>query len=360
MKKTSPNAEKSPAADAKGRPARVRMIDIARMAGVSRPAVSAVLSGSGEGKIGVSPKTAAKIRRIADRLQYHPNHAARQLAGKRSALVGILGTDWDQVMQFRILAWLGQMAEARGFHLLAWQTKSDKEVLQRNVQDYLGRGVEGLVFLAFENDPFWPTAAEVLNGVPNVVSVMDDAGIPGSSCVRSDVGDGVRQAVAHLHAQGRRRIVQVLENVDSRMNRRRRQAFDDAHRELGRSLSDDMLCVAAPGWNDEDIPKYDALAEELVQRRGADAILATDDHVAAALMRFLQARGVRVPDDVAVVGWGNDTMAHWLAPPLTSVSYRLRDIMGAAVDLLAETVERPDAECRQVEITPLLYVRGSS
>ena len=90
-----------------------------------------------------------------------------------------------------------------------------------------------MIFVALENDALWPQAAKSLAQLPRVVSVVGDPQIPGAACVYFDAADGVRQVVEYFHRQGRRKIVQVLENVDTQMNRERRQALIAAHQDLG-------------------------------------------------------------------------------------------------------------------------------
>ena len=209
---------------------RVRMIDIAREAGVSQPTVSYVLNG-GKMCSRISGETANKIRRIAKRLKFHPNHAARQLAGKRSGIIGVLAkTFWDT--EQRTMGWLNQLASTQNLKMLAWQMDAHPEALEAFVDECIGWNVDGLVYIAFKYDSVWPLVAKALTRLPRVVSVLGDPGIPGGYAVDFDAADGVRQCVEHLHRQGRRRIVQVLEELDVQIDRRRHEAFLAAHREF--------------------------------------------------------------------------------------------------------------------------------
>ena len=160
-----------------------------------------------------------------------------------------------------------------------------------------------------------------LSSFRRVVSLLGDPCIPGGACVESDVADGVRQVVEHLHARGRCKIAQILEDFERQGNARRRQAFFDAHTAAGRHVAADQVCAATRGFTAADFPKFLELADELILNRGADAILADSDYTAAGLIRALQFRGRRVPEDVAVVGWGNEPLAPWFIPGLTTVSY---------------------------------------
>jgi DNA-binding LacI/PurR family transcriptional regulator len=342
------------------KPARVRMIDIARQAGVSRPLVSFVLSG-GKHADRVHPKTAARIRRIAKQLDFHPNHAAQQLAGKRSGVLGALASNWVYLpLRPRFLAYLNRAADARGQKILTWQTNLHSGPVEQFIGEFHGRGVDGLIYLAFDNDCEWPSVAPLLARLPYVVTVMSDAGIEGGSCVLSDVADGARQAVEHLHRQGGRKIVQILDSHGS-SNRQRQEGFSRAHEELGRPLGPDQLCIATRGWSEDDFPKFVALAEDLVRQRGADAILADNDMGAVLLMRALPTLGLRVPQDVAVVGWGAEMVSRYTTPSLTTVDYRLDAIMESVLDIMTGLIDGPDeTEPKSVTIRPALIVREST
>jgi LacI family transcriptional regulator len=339
------------------------MTDIARKAGVSQSAVSLVLSGD-EAKIKrVSAKTAEKIRRIAQKLHFHPNHAARALLGRKTGVIGAIAGSWFWLpVRSRLLLYLIELADVRGLKLLTWQTRDRADSIENFLQESGVRGIDGLLYLAFDDDADWPAAAPLLAQIPSVVSVLGDPGIEGGSCVLSDLAGGVRQLVAHLHAQGRRKIVQVLENLDTSFNRERRQGFVEAHRELGLALEDDQLVIARMESSstkplcvaevsqishtagvkdaDADLLRNVALAEDLVRVRGADAILADNDIGAEGLLKGFRRLGIRAPDDVALAGWGNETFSRYTYPALTTIDYRPREVIGAALDLLTGTNER--------------------
>ena len=322
-----------------------------------------MLNGCERGQTRVKPETAEKIRRIAKKLNFHPNHAARQLAGMRSGIVAALAGDWGEQTELRVLSWLNQTAHHRGLEILAGQI-GEKMTFERYVEKCLSWNVEALIFVAFGNNAVWPKATQTLARLPRVVSLLGNPGIPGSCCVESDVAAGVCQAVEHLHQQGRQKIVQVLPDVDTQLNARRRRAFLDAHAGLGRPVSDDLLCVATAGFDavahPEDTARYAALCNELVDARRADAILAPDDFAAAEFLRTLRRRGIRMPDDVAVIGWGNEQTARWLDPPLTTVSYDLAKVAEAAFELLDQAGGEGDLPPRTVAVSCRLFVRGTA
>jgi LacI family transcriptional regulator len=343
------------------------MTDIARRAGVSQSAVSLVLSGHEEKIKRVAPKTAQKIQRIAKQLNFHPNHAARSLNGQPTGVIGAVATLWFRSpVRYPFLARLLDAAEARGLKVLTWQTNDRVERIESLLQESSARGIDGLIYLAFGNDADWPAVAPLLAGLPNVVSVLGDPGVDGGMCVLPDAASGSRLAVVHLHNRGREKIVQVLEDANTALNRQRKQGFLDAHRELGRPLEENQVVIATRGWRDADCrSEYIELADELVRHRGADAIMADDDLGAAMLVRALRELGLRVPEDVAVVGWGNEMLGRYTFPALSTIDYRPQEIVAVALDLLAANVAgRKEAETtssqQRIMVASELVIRESS
>lgn len=337
------------------------MVDIARKAGVSQSAVSFVLGGGPRAEQ-IGAETAEKIRRIAKQLNFHPNHGALLLKGKRTGVIGALANNWYYFpLRPRFLAYLNHHADQRKLKLLTWQSDDRIEPIEQFVGESSGHGIDGLIYLAFDNDGEWPAAGPLLGQLPHVVSVLGDPGIPGGSAVLCDVADGARQVVEHLHLQGRQKIVQIVDSLDLSINRQRQKAFCRVLNELGRPAAPDQLCVATRGWNEADLPKFVELAQDLVQQRKADAIWADNDMGAALLVRALVELGLRVPEDVAVVGWGNEMIARYTTPALTTVAYRLAPMMDAALDLLLEMIEAGEESVgRSVTIRPELIVRASA
>ena len=140
------------------------MIDIAHRAKVSRTAVTHVLTGAGAGQIGgVSAAKATEIRRIAAELGYVPNLAAQQLAGKRSGMIGALSRTWNMATERRLLGWLQQKANARGFDVLGAQSNDRVESVETFLENCQSRAVDGLFVMAFASDDLWSQAAPLLS-----------------------------------------------------------------------------------------------------------------------------------------------------------------------------------------------------
>jgi DNA-binding LacI/PurR family transcriptional regulator len=171
---------------------RVRMIDIARAAGVSRASVSHVLNGKKAGNVRLSDETAARIRDIAREMRFLPSHAARQLAGKPSSIIGTLAKTWSGQTESRVLSWLNQLSASRGFKILAWESQADG--LDKFVEECQSWNIDGLVFVAHNDDDTWPMVAKALARLPRVVSILGNPGIPSGHTVEIDADWGREMA----------------------------------------------------------------------------------------------------------------------------------------------------------------------
>ncbi len=342
---------------------RVRMIDVAKRAQCSQAAVSHALSAAGIGQIRLNPERIAEIRRIAAEMGYRPDHAARQLAGKRSHIIGVIIDTLLTTTHARIFGWIQYFAHQLDLHVLVTQTDNDANRVQQAIDEYSSRGLEGSIYVAYLNDAHWSDAAGILATCRNVVSVLGRPAIEGGHYIDVDVADGARQSVMHLVDRGRKNIVLLLDDLETSWNRSRRDEFLRAHRDVGRDVNEAHVCVVDErlDWSEsQPDARVDRTIANLIDGRGADAII-TDDTMAGLLTQGLARRGIRVPQDVALVGHGNDVLVHFTYPRLTTIDIRVRQVMERAVNTLAASVEETgDAQVGSEVIPPELLVREST
>lgn len=323
--------------------------------------VGAILTGAGRNQVRFGKATAERVRRVAKKLGYRPNMAAQQLSGLPSRLIGVVGKNWFTEMPLRVLSWLNQAADDAGFRIINSQTNSQREPLNNYLGECSSRGVDGVIYLAHGDDPVWNEARGLFSTIPCAVALMGDPGIPGVHCVLSDFAGGVKSAVEHLHERGRRRIVQVLEDVDLEVNRQRREGMIQGFQACGLPFTDDSICVATKGWGYDSSPQFDELIEELVIRRKADAIIGDTDGGTIAIMNALRRRGMESGKDVAFVGWGHELYGLLSVPTLTTVQFHLDQLCKHAINLIRDHVEQVEFESPARQIVPAdLVIRESS
>jgi DNA-binding LacI/PurR family transcriptional regulator len=340
----------------------VRMVDIARKAGVSRMAVSAVLMGTGAGRVRVSTQTAERIRTIAQESGFRPNPAAQQLAGRSSGIIAVVANNWKNFLTQHALAWLHDAAAKAGTRVMAQFCQSDVAPIRSLIRDIHSGWIDGVVYLAYENESQWPELADVFRSLPSAVVAIGDLCDPTISSVISDVTSGARATIAHLHERGRWNPVFISEETESAAFQQRRQAYIEAADELGVVFNDARIVIETRGWLVSDAayyPRFDALARRVVETMKADSVICDSDFTACGLIRALRRLHIRCPQDVSVIGWGNLPFSGLFDPPITTVSLELPTLLTRAVERLQRAKQKlPHETIERVETR--LVVRESS
>ncbi|MBN2023851.1 MAG: LacI family DNA-binding transcriptional regulator [Pirellulales bacterium] len=340
----------------------VRQIDIARRLGVSQAAVSLVLGGKPSERIGREMRE--RIEQAAKEMGYQPNLAARQLKGVRSGLLGVLiGIDAPPVLFDRVSA-LESAALARGYRVLVGQIGHDPSLIEQYVNDFVGRGLDGVVCMTHEDPKHPATVPELLARIPNVVYLRRPA-VEHGCYVHIDAADCIHQAVDHLETRGRRRIGMILLNEYDQANTHRRWGYVESMKRHGWDVDKGLIWVGdeslQPRPHEVSNAKADEVVEELVGRSAADAIIAINDDWAAQLIKAVKRRGLRVPEDVAVVGQGNFKIASFFDPEITTLDPRNDAFADAAIHLLIHMIDHDEPPPEpSITIKPRLIVRQST
>ncbi|MDO5495928.1 MAG: LacI family DNA-binding transcriptional regulator [bacterium] len=299
---------------------------MARAAGVSKSLVSlAIRDGAG-----VSPQTRERILEVADRLGYRSNQWAQSLVRGRSHLVGVLLTDLRNPYHTDVVVGVEDAAAEQEMEVLISHGRRDPALLAERVRSLLRLGVDGLVVVSAHTPP--EALAEAVRTTP-VVVIGRPASVPdGISQLCNDDAAGARLAVEHLVGLGHESIV-YLQNSRSVAARARGEAYEVVMRERGLA------------------PRVIGDVEEL---GAASAVFASNDRGAVAMLGALHDSGLRVPEDVAVVGYDDTDLATIVRPQLTSVAQPRGEMGRRAMEILAS-----DVVVREM-LQPELVVREST
>ncbi|GAB3672579.1 LacI family DNA-binding transcriptional regulator [Streptomyces sparsus] len=302
--------------------ARPTLEAVAAHAGVSRATVSRVVNGGA----GVRQEVQDRVRESVAELGYEPNRAARSLVTRRTGAVAVVIAEPDT----RIFTDPFFAQQLRGISrelarhdlqllLLLLEQRTDHDRIGR----YLSGGhVDGALMLSLHRDDPLPSMAAasalptVFGGRPDWPGAEDD---PNLLYVDTDNRGGARQAVEHLVSRGRRRIAVITGPLDQTSAGDRLAGYRDV---LG-TASGSAELAAQGDFTTEGGER--AMAELLDRAPDLDAVFAGNDLMASGAMRTLRARGRRVPEDVAVVGYDDLEPAAWVEPALTTVR---QDVQG--------------------------------
>lgn len=350
------------------------LTDVARIAGVSRWVAGRVLNG-GQGNTRVKAETAQRVRDAAKRLDYHPNRAALLLRGSRSHSFGLLVASAGDPLRSLLVQHLDAEAVKLGCSVLIGNTIGNPAIgpdqFDRYVEEFERRGVDG-IFCAVHHW-FQGDRRQLLARHPNTV-FYEDPGISDAVYVTVDREEAVRLGMQHLLKRGRRRIGLAVMTLARRPHLARLHGYLQELQAHGLAVDERLIFNGAnvrltyARYSDLDnrwdfpFEAIDIAIDRLVGEAQADAIIAHDDFWAAAFIKRLRARRLRVPDDVAVIGYLNHYVADWIDPSLTTLDLQHAMAARQMVELMAKQITRgplPEEE-RIVKITPKLIVRESA
>jgi DNA-binding LacI/PurR family transcriptional regulator len=330
----------------------VRLEDVARLAGVSMKTVSNVVHDYPH----VSARTRAKVESAIAELGYRPNANARRLATGRTGMLALAFSDVSLPYFAELARVVAHLAKERGYRVLLEQTDADLE-RERDILSAREAGlVDGVIF-----QPARMPAVEIAqhrNDVPLVL--LGEGPAPLSvDHVMIDNMAAAEAATQHLLASGRRRIgfVGHEENAPSTTSLQRllgfQQALENARVGVDMSL---LLPSATVSARDARVSVAAALESGLT----FDGLVCRDDLAAIGAVRALQDHGLRVPDDVAVVGWDDISMASFTHPSLTTIAPDTQAIARMSLDLLEDRIGGFDGLGRHLIAAHSLVVRESA
>ena len=337
---------------------RVTIKELARVSGVSVGTVSRALNGYAD----VRPETRERIMRLARELDYTPAAAARSLVTQRSHIIGVFmetgegHPDLQHPFFHEVLGGLTQRVGAEGFDLLLFA--SERPGNGYGPHSYLKRArhhnVDACALIGLD-----PDDAEVRRlARAELPCIGIDMNLEGDNVevVMSDNEGGAIAAVRHLHELGHRRIATITGMVDSRPGADRLRGYRAAVQAVGLAYRDDY--VAYGDFYAES--GREATAKLLSLDEPPTAIFAAADMMAIGAIRAAAEAGLRVPEDLSIVGFDDIQLASHLNPPLTTMRQDKLGLGGAAGDALVARVagdpDRPVLRTLPVE----LVVRGST
>ncbi|MFE1246446.1 LacI family DNA-binding transcriptional regulator [Streptomyces sp. NPDC058735] len=334
--------------------------EVAARAGVGRGTVSRVINGSPR----VSDATRAAVEAAVAELGYVPNTAARALAANRTDAIALVVPEpetrfFAEPYFSDMLKGVGAELSETEMQLLLIFAGSDRE--RRRLAQYLAaHRVDGVLLVSVHADDPLPDLLAQLE-IPAVISGPRSAAEALAS-VDSDNYGGARQAVEHLLSHGRRRIAHITGRLDVYGAQRRIDGYRDALRDAGLGEVDTLI---EPGDFTED-GGLRAMTALLERHPDLDAVFAASDVTAAGARQALREAGLRIPGDVALVGYDDSAIARHMDPPLTSVRQPIEEMGRRMIDLLLTEIadRRPAAsrspERRQLVLATELVPRSSS
>jgi LacI family transcriptional regulator len=302
----------------------------------------------------VNPKMAKRVWEVIRELDYFPNTQARSLVSGRSRLLGLIVSEITNPFFPELIQGFEDVAVEHGYEILIGSTNYDPERMKRCIRRMVERKAEGVAVMTFGiEEPLLDQLAD-----RKVPLVFVDVGPerPGISLLRVDYHHGIRQGVQHLAALGHRDIAFVTGPLRLHSAHSRLAAFHRAVQECGIVVDKGRIIEG-----DHTMEGGMAAAEKLLTgAKLPTAVMCSNDVTAIGVLHEAYRAGLRVPDDLSVIGFDNIHLTQMTIPPLTTIQMSCFELAKAAVLALKAHVEGTPAPKREYPIETRLVVREST
>jgi len=336
---------------------RATIKQVAKAAGVSTQTVSRVINDRPD----VAPETRERIQQVIEELDYQPSALARSLIQQRSYTLGVVTAGLKYIGPSRTLNGITSKAEELGYALLLEELpRFDTENIKPLLQILLGRHVDGIAWAVPEVGDNRRWVEEILNDVPVPVVFLTMQPRSGVSTVSVDNYPGGVLATQHLLEQGRRQICHISGPLDWWEARQRKQAWQDTLEKAGIKVADSYWVEG--NWSSSS---GEVAFEQLLRSYPEmDAVFSANDQMALSVLQVANRRGIRIPHELAVVGFDNIPESAYFWPALTTISQNQHELGCRTVQELVNQIEavrrNEKVEPQNILLTPELIVRESS
>ncbi|MGM0365902.1 MAG: LacI family DNA-binding transcriptional regulator [Actinomycetota bacterium] len=328
--------------------------DIAREAGVAISTVSNVINKKGV----VGKETEKKVLKALEKIKYRPNIIARGLRTRSTNTIGIIVQDIANPHTSHVIKGMEEVARNRGYTLLIACTFYDMREEEMQVDVFLDQFIDGFIFLGgYDNRQFVREIYEM--GIPLVLvdREISDTDIPS---VLIDNKEAMEKAVDYLYSFGHRKIGYVTFKFEEQTTARNRylgycSGLEKNNLEYDPRVVviDDYMKLNETGGTFEIIMKF------LKEGVPPTAFATISDVNAFGLVKALKSEGIRIPEEVSVIGFDNIFFSNFLEPPLTTIKQPKKLMGQTAMNLLLDLVEKRKVEQRNIKLATILVERDS-
>lgn len=310
----------------------ITIIDIARELNLSKSTVSRVLTGHAN----VSTKTRETVLELAEKLDYQKNMLAISLISKKTNTIGIIVPEFSSSYFPQVVIAAQEIASQSGYNTVFSQSNETYETEVANTKVMLANQVDGiLISLTRETKNYDHLKVFERKGIPIVFfnRVCDEMKVPK---VIVDDYEGAYNAVDYLIKSGRKRIAHLAGPPSLRISGRRLEGYKDALKKHNIPINEELIISY-----DLELSKVKIYVNHLLSLDNPpDAIFAINDPTAIEAIQIIKKRGLKIPEDIAIVGFSNDYASALIAPSLTTVAQPIAEIGITAARLLIEQINR--------------------
>lgn len=301
---------------------------------------------------GISLKTQKRVLAIAQKLNYTPHHAARKLAGGKTNIIGVVVPSLESTFTSEVVRGVGEALEQAGKDLLLF---TDHHGPQRDRLFFVTRGLVDGLLVVLPRDLERYNHTQLRDHLP-VVVVEPSTKQGNFPQVSAENYLSTRKAIEHLIELGHRRIGMIKGQENIKSSHIRLQAYLDALKSAGVSPEETLI---RPGDFSQK-RGFEATLELLGLPKPPSAVFSANDLSAFGVYDAIKHRGLRIPEDISVVGFDDCSQASQVFPPLTTVRQPASEMGAAGTRLLLSLVQGLEPVMHQIELPTELIVRAST
>ncbi len=331
---------------------KVTIYDVAKKANCSTATVSLVLKKSNR----IKPETAKAVMDVVEQLGYTPNYIAQSLSSKATNTLGLIVPNVENPLFSMMISGIEDYANSKGYNLILGITNATSEKESFYLDMLQRKQVDGLILFP----SFLGTLTKKVEYLSQMRTPIILCGSSGSemkniSYVKCDNRLGSYTAVNHLVDIGCRRIGCIFPVTDEQQYKSRLIGYQDALRNCGIPFREELIRVCTP---DNDSIFNATLT--LLKEQKPDGIFCLYDYSAITVMRAVFCAGLRIPEDIAIIGYDNIKMSGFLPVPLSSIDTHSQEVGQKAAEILMQKISDPDEQVHQVILKPDLVIREST
>ncbi|MDV7185963.1 LacI family DNA-binding transcriptional regulator [Lutibacter sp. TH_r2] len=328
--------------------------DIANVLGISPSAVSRALSDHPR----ISDKTKIAVRQVAENLNYQPNHLASALRKGKSNLVGVIVPRNNSNFFSSVLEKMEEVLDKNGYQIIITQSNESYKKECKSIDALLFSQVDGII-ASMANET---TNLEYYNKIKakGVPLVLFDRGENDLNVDYVGIDDYLSSqlVVEHLVSQGCKRIAHIAGFSHTRIYKNRIRGYIDTLKKYNLPFNEELIIESNLRLNDGR-----AVMKKLLKlKERPDAVYAAGDYAALGALQVMQENNVRVPEDIALVGFSNEPFTSYIKPSISTIDQHSDKIGKIAAEAFLNRIKHPEIEVKlnKIILTPDLVIRESS
>lgn len=324
------------------------MKDIARLAKVSTSTVSHVINGSRF----VSEEIREKVMRVVAELNYTPSAVARSLKVKETKTIGLLVTATNNPFFAEVMAGVEQYCQQHQYNLIIATTGGDTKRLQQNLQTLLHKQVDGLLLMC--GDSRFNADTDMVISVPLVIMDWWFTELNADKILENSELGGYLATKTLIEA-GHKNIGIITGNLKKSVAKNRLEGYKKALSEASIPLNNDWIIESHFDFAGGKI----GMQKLLTTQKPPSAVFCSSDTIAVGAYQAIQQQGLRIPQDISVIGYDDIELSQYLFPPLSTISQPKAELGKLAVELLLQRIKKPNEPYQILTLSPTLKLRKS-